>query len=313
METSLLWKYLNLQTTEKETKAVQKWLSNDPDGSHAEILSDMHCIFDGVALHLDQDHVNATQSYPKRRSWSYVFAAVTSIAVIVSVFFANAYYKIAEHSNRMEAISVPSGKTMQLTLEDGTVLWMNSGTRIERPTLFASKDRTIILREGEVMLDVAKDQSRPFHVLTPSSDIKVLGTKFDVSLDEGTCTTTLIRGSVQITSDAGESVTLHPYEVAVQNPDGILSVSSINNSDSVECWTQGVINLVGHSFEELMKMFEKSFDITIVVAREKMPQIKLARGKVRVIDGVEHALDVLSIGADFSYKVDYSNNLITIN
>lgn len=312
MDSSLLLRYLSLQTDRKETAQVERWLADDPDGSHAEMLNDLHNIFDGLSLHLDEEPAAVPEPHSRRTLWSHVAMAAAVAGIVVSISFASAWYSVREKGRQLETVSVPQGSTMQLTLEDGSVLWMNSGTLVERPRMFSGKDRTIYLREGEVMLDVSKDPGRPFHVVTPSSDIEVLGTRFDVCLEENTCTTTLLRGSIRITSDTGEVMTLKPYDVAVQAADGSLSLSSVRNSESVECWTQGVINLVGHPFDELMKMFEKSFDMTILVARDEIPEIRLVRGKVRIIDGVEHALDVLSVGADFKYEVDYTNNLITI-
>lgn len=88
---------------------------------------------------------------------------------------------------------------MELTLEDGSRLWLNSGTELEYPAVFSRKSRDVVLHSGEVMFDVANDGRRPFNVETYASTISVLGTKFNVSVDEasGEFSAALLRGSRQ--------------------------------------------------------------------------------------------------------------------
>ena len=311
METELIWKYLSLKASKVEQEKIQKWLADDPDGSHAELYYEIHKIYDGVTLFSENP-----QQYKSPQSffsfWRLaVAAAIAALVVVGSVEYSN--YKIENRiSARTETISVPAGKTLQLTLEDGSELWLNSGTQIERPVVFAKKNRIITLNNGEVLVDVAKDSRRPFVIKTPKADVRVLGTRFDVSLDNEEFQTTLLRGSVSILPNNGNEVLLKPYEKASLSSDGVLTVSRISNASAVESWTSGIIELVGVPFDELMRKFEKAFDVNIVIKLKELPKINLSKGRIRVIDGVDHALKVLSLGAEFHYEIDYSNNTITI-
>lgn len=311
METELIWKYLSLRANKGEQEKVQRWLADDPDGTHAELYFEIHKIFDGVTLFSDEP----TQSKSMQTTfpiWRFAIAAVVAVLLVISSVTYSRYRVENRMSTRIETICVPAGKTLQLTLEDGSEIWLNSGTQIERPVVFAKKNRTITLNNGEVLVDVAKDSRRPFVIKTSKADVKVLGTRFDVFLDNEEFHTTLLRGSVCILPKNGEEVLLKPFEKASLSPEGIVTVSRISNANAVESWTSGIIELVGVPFDELMKKFEKAFDINIVIKLKELPMIHLSKGRVRVIDGVDHALKVLSMGADFQYDIDYSNNTITI-
>ena len=311
MESELIWKYLSLKASKGEQEKVQKWLADDPDGSHAELYFEIHKIYDGVTLFSEEPKQHKTS----RSYFSFwrlaVAAAIAALLVVGSVEYSS--YKIENRiSARTETFSVPAGKTLQLMLEDGTELWLNSGTQIEKPVVFAKKNRIITLNNGEVLVDVAKDSRRPFVIKTPKADVRVLGTRFDVCLDNEEFQATLLRGSISILPNNGKEMLLKPYERATLGSDGILTMSRISSASAVESWTSGIIELVGVPFDELMRKFEKAFDISIVLKLKEMPRVNLSKGRVRVIDGVDHALKVLSMGADFQYDIDYSNNTITI-
>lgn len=313
METSSLLKYLEVKTSEKETEKIQKWLADDPDGSHAELYQEVRAIYEGITVFGEAP--NAGKSSFNRRSPSIMKIAAAAIVVVAVALGSSLYsgYHSREKMSRLtETISTPAGQTVQLSLEDGTALWMNAATQIEKPAVFAPKHRTLALSNGEILLDVAKDESRPFHVKTPSADIQVFGTRFDVSVENGNTCLALIRGSVRISSDKGNSLMVKPYEKVYVDEDGYFVISKFTDANAIESWTGGIIDLVGVPFDELMKKFEKAFDTTILIKCKDMPEIKLARGKVRIIDGVEHALGVLKHGADFRYTIDYNNNVITI-
>jgi len=119
-------------------------------------------------------------------------------------------------SQQNMSIVVPAGQQMSLTLPDNSQVQLNSGTRLEYPVVFG-KTRSVKL-SGEALFDVAPDRKHPFIVQTFASDIRVLGTKFNVLADaeRGEFTTTLIEGQVQVTNRANsnERITMYPHDVS---------------------------------------------------------------------------------------------------
>ena len=104
-------------------------------------------------------------------------------------------------AGQINTLQVPYGQRLKFTLPDGSSVQLNSGARIEYPTVFKKNLRKVKL-SGEAVFDVEHDEDRPFVVETFASDIRVLGTKFNVIADERhqRFSTALLRGRVQITN-----------------------------------------------------------------------------------------------------------------
>lgn len=99
---------------------------------------------------------------------------------------------------------VPYGKRSFMEFQDGTRLWINSGTEVRFPTdLRAGKERRIYV-DGEIYIEVAKDRQRPFLVETSNFEVAVYGTKFNVT---------------SYKADSRKSVVLVEGSVAVRKPD----------------------------------------------------------------------------------------------
>ncbi|MDR1222937.1 MAG: FecR domain-containing protein [Tannerella sp.] len=129
----------------------------------------------------------------------------------------------AEPAPQLNRISVPYGKRSQLTLADGTHIWLNSGTTLEFPSAFTDAARTVSL-QGEIYLEVAHDPSIPFIVNTSDIEISVLGTSLDVSAYAGSDSQTvaLVEGSVAVKNRfSGKHLTIKPGELAVSDVNGL--------------------------------------------------------------------------------------------
>ncbi len=320
MNTFDLLKYFGCKSSPKEEAAVHEWLANDPDGSHLKKFKDARYVFEGMTLYGDKAQVKKVENAKKRPGIVKVIFRYSAAAVVAAlVMFGTASVVRNQTIDRIarstESVYVPSGKTMELTLEDGTRLWLNSGTRIEYPTVFGRKSRNVKVVAGEVLFDVTRDERRPFSVSTFASDIKVLGTKFDVVADEaaGIFKTSLIRGEVCVSSrfDENDQVMLRPDQ-SVTMSDGHLVISEMSDPMSEICWTDGLVNLTDLPFDQLMKRFENVYNVKVEIDRNDMPAIRYSRGKVRVSDGVDHALEMLSKASDFKWEHDRNTNVITI-
>lgn len=109
-----------------------------------------------------------------------------------------------EHSAVEKAtVTVSKGGFIQLTLDDGTKVWLNSDTEFTFPGRFTGKERIVTLRHGEAYLEVAHNAERPFIVNYGNGEsVRVLGTKFNIQnySDEPRIVTTLVEGSIMLSS-----------------------------------------------------------------------------------------------------------------
>ena len=96
-------------------------------------------------------------------------------------------------------ISTPRGGQYQVTLADGTKVWLNAASSIRFPVVFTGTERKVEIT-GEAYFEVAKNKSMPFKVKAATSEIEVLGTHFNVNAydDETSIKTTLLEGLVKV-------------------------------------------------------------------------------------------------------------------
>lgn len=192
----------------------------------------------------------------------------------------------------------PNGGQYQLTLSDGTKVWLNAASSLSYPKVFGSSNRSVRL-EGEAYFEVAKDVKRPFKVITNHQVIDVLGTQFNVNCyaDEPVVQTTVVTGSVKVKSQATEQeVVLSPGEQAETTGKGNIDVHTGNLATTL-AWKQGVFQFEGTSIEHIMRQFSRWYDVEVVYQGDK-PDIKLW-GKV---DRDADAADALAILSYFNLK-----------
>lgn len=312
MEKETLYRYVKCQATPEEEEAVLDWLDADPE--HAAILAEVQRQYETVALSAPvinelYERDRGAHRLGAVRRWISV-AAVIALLLFSGYSFLEAR-RVMRQGERMLAIEVPKGQYINLTLQDGTLVWLNAGTTLRYPALFTGPERRVEL-EGEARFEVTHDAARPFVVGTYACDVEVLGTKFNVSADSERqiFSTALFEGRVAVSNRlvAGERVVLAPNDV-VTLCGNHLSVGRVGNADEY-LWTEGIISLTGHSFSELMERFERAFGVTIRL--ERVPSIRIGQGKIRQSIGIDNALQVLQQFAEFEYEKDEQNNTITI-
>lgn len=170
-------------------------------------------------------------------------------------------------SGLYNTIEVPNGQRSQITLYDGTKVWINSGTKFKYPVAF-SKDTRDVYIEGEAYFDVAKDKKHPFIVNAGRLKIKVLGTRFNVCAypEDGKSYTTLEEGSVNaINTKNGDQFTLKPGEQVTFNPStNSLQYQDVNTA-LYTSWKENMLRFDDATFAELIIKMERWYGIKITI------------------------------------------------
>lgn len=162
----------------------------------------------------------------------------------------------------------PKAGQFEITLPDGTRVWLNNASRLYYPTVFKKGERLVEL-SGEAYFEVAKDVERPFVVKVATrpgeADVKVqvLGTAFNISAysDENAVKATLINGSVRVTNDT-RNVLLQPGEQAAARENGNLKVAEVNTR-AVMAWRRGFFNFDNSDLPTVMRQLARWYDIDI--------------------------------------------------
>lgn len=190
-------------------------------------------------------------------------------------------------------IVVPRGGQYQLTLADGTRVWLNAASQLRYPVAFTGSDRTVELT-GEGYFEVAQNASKPFFVRTGTADIAVLGTHFNVSAYAGEeWKTTLLEGKVSVMSTEANRkkdtqilnkqtstfrfeppIVLQPGQQAVitglSRPitpaSSRIPTISVKKADIDEtiAWKEGFFHFNDASVENIMQQVSRWYDVDIV-------------------------------------------------
>ena len=189
-------------------------------------------------------------------------------------------------------IRVPRGAEFNVTLDDGTKVWLNSESSIRFPVAFLGEERRIWV-SGEVFAEVAEDAGRPFIMNTGKIDIKVLGTKFNVRAysDEECIMTTLVEGAVQVDDSSGEVAVLSPSEQLVYD-----KASGRNDVRKVDVelfvsWKDGVYLFESQRLEDIMTLISKWYDVEVFYQNAGVKDI-IFSGRLKRYENAETLLNV---------------------
>ncbi len=311
---AMLFRYFTGQMSNEETDALTAWYSEDPE-EHQKIMDEAHALYIISTMSESVPKDSGTRGRLIRVNWSKAVRYASGVAAILLLgFFGNYYFfsqKLSSWATQATVIEAPLGQHLRLTLNDGTAVDLNSGSRLTYPSIFAGKERHVKL-EGEAMFDVEHNAEQPFIVETFVCDVTVLGTRFNVVADEAAheFSTALFEGRVSVVNTStGQRVDLLP-DSKVDLKNGRLQQAEID-PDNYR-WMEGVIALSGLSFEQVMRKLEKAYNVKFSIKRASYPIVKYKNIKVRVSDGIEHALNILQKASDFTYEYDETETVIII-
>ncbi|EZH73240.1 hypothetical protein ATO12_19750 [Aquimarina atlantica] len=211
-------------------------------------------------------------------------------------------------------ISIPKGKLFQLTLSDGTKVWLNAASSLKFPQHFTpTKENRMVYLKGEAFFDVTKNKAQPFIVKTETVDVEVLGTQFNVSsyAEDATVKTTLVEGAVvvNVQNENTNSLQLIPNDQAIFSKDKKAMHKQKVNTSLYTSWMDKKIILQNESFIDAFKRIERSYDVTITSHNKRLNNTRFT-GEFDV-ENIEEILKTFSETLKFTYEIKGKD--ITIN
>ncbi|MBO9571627.1 MAG: FecR family protein [Chitinophagaceae bacterium] len=193
-------------------------------------------------------------------------------------------------------MSTPRGGQYQLTLSDGTKVFLNAASSITYPAVFNNKTREVKIT-GEVYFDVSKDPSKPFIVKSGSDQLTVLGTAFNINnYPDEISKTSLIEGAVKINDQ-----TLKPGQAYSQ---GKLTTTNIQQDIA---WMKGYFDFNGADLPSVMRQLSRWYNIEIKYSG-KIPDVKFV-GKLSRDLNLSQVLETLN---DMGIKYSIERTTLTI-
>lgn len=212
-------------------------------------------------------------------------------------------------------LEVPRGGQYQLTLADGTKIWLNADTKIKYPVAFQpGKTRTVELLYGEVYLDVSHStmhQGDAFKIIAQEQEVEVIGTEFNLKAykEDTKIYTTLVEGKIRIITN-GKQSNLNPGEQSILDLNsGQLSKSQVDvNYDTA--WIRGYFYFKDKPLKEIMQVLARWYDVRISFNSSDLEKVKFSGllSKKQTIKGILKGIkNTKTIDA---YEI--KNNTVTI-
>lgn len=159
-------------------------------------------------------------------------------------------------------VATPRGGQYQLTLPDGSQVWLNAASSLRFPVALTGAERRVELT-GEAYFEVAKDARHPFKVAARGTEVTVLGTHFDVQAydDEPALAATLLEGAVRLNLGAQQAL-LRPGQQARPRPDGTIQVREVDVQHAV-AWKNGYFVFNDEPIEAIMRQVARWYDVDV--------------------------------------------------
>lgn len=208
-----------------------------------------------------------------------------------------------------DQIVVPKGKFTRLVLADGSSLHINAGTKVVYPKRF-EKNRREIFVDGEIFIDVKRDESAPFFVKTARFEVEVLGTAFNVSAykEDDYGEVVLLRGAVNLKDSKKNTLKLSPNQLASVGEGTIQGKKDVNAVDYI-AWTKGLFVLNTEPLERVFLKLERYYGISINYDTEVKEM--MVCGILDLNYSLEEVLSRIAITAPIKYENTANGFVIT--
>ena len=240
--------------------------------------------------------------------WRY--AAV--VAIIIAVGCISYWQGEVNVKDTFADISVeaPLGSKTKLYLPDGTLVWLNAGSRMTYSQGFGVDNRKVEL-EGEGYFEVKRNEKIPFFVKTKDLQLQVLGTKFNFRdyPEDHEVVVSLLEGKVGLNNLLREEkeAVLSPDERAVLNKaNGLLTVESVTASNSSQ-WTDGYLFFDEELLPDIAKELERSYNVKIHIANDSLKTFRFYGNFVRREQNIQEVLEALASTEKMQYKIEERN------
>ena len=317
----LLPRYCEGQVTEEERLLVETWMNESEE--NRRVVKQIHSLY----LATDTIHVMKKVDTEKALSrvkgritgrkktmwweWAQRAAAVLFIPLLV-VQLVHYWGGDEQELAQMLEVKTNPGMTTSLTLSDGTVVFLNSESRLTYPSHFNGDTRNVTL-QGEAYFEVTRNEEIPFKVHTEELDVKVLGTKFNFrnykdDLEAKVC---LLEGKVALNTRQKETI-LHPDQQALlDKKTGKLFVSGTKAAYSAE-WTNDRLYFDEVLLSDIIKELERSYDVKITVADDTLNTIRFYGNFRKREQSIQEIMNVLSSTDKMTYTMNGKNIVITL-
>ncbi len=322
MDENTLISYLKGTLSKEEQAQVEEWVSLSDD--NYKLLEDLYVIR-FIDERIQAKHsIDVNEKFaefrrkhllsPTRNTKNTVtfrrrVASIAAIFIGLLLGGATLTLFLLEKNNQPLFVSTKLGERAQVTLPDGSNVWLNAFSSLEYKKSFLSRNRKALLK-GEAYFEVAPNKSLPFVVYNNASEIKVLGTKFNVRCndDENYISTTLMEGAVLFAnSESNINVQLKPsQELIFDKTTRTYKLRELNTPKEILGWIDGKLLFENASLEEIAQSLQRHYNVNITFKDEKVKHARF-NAEFEMADNIYQILSILELTNTFTYEINQRN------
>ena len=229
------------------------------------------------------------------------YAAIVILTIAVSIF--SVYYTSpVNEEEKVFAVYAEKGQRSNLTLPDGTKVWLNSGSQLEYNNQYGKKERNVKLT-GEAFFEVAKDKKHRFLVKTELMDVEALGTAFNVEAypEDDEITTSLINGKVRVHTPCKEVILSPNQRACYIKSNNSLYTNKLESAEHANAWIHGEFSFNKASLEEIAKELNRMYNMEIKFNSEEIKKLRFT-GIIKN-NSLTNVLEIISLTAPVTFEV----------
>ena len=309
----LLERYHQGQCTTDEQIAIKQWLQNIAESDFTiSPPIDIQGIEDKTWAELSSRIF--PESEPRKINWNRLTGIAASVILVVSFAF-YIYHSSGSHrekgSNLMSyhEVKVPRGKKATCTLPDGTIIQLNSDSKLRYPEKFTDTSRVVEF-EGEAFFTVAKDKKRPFSINSKQVVVRVLGTHFNLRAypKENKTDVVVEEGRVMFSPKAKKtSLILTANQQGVYDVDQSLKQQNVYAA-AYYSWRTNQLQFKDQKLSDIASTLERWYNVKVLI-NNRLLRNERYTGRFNNPD-IKSVLNSLEFAVGLHYQI--TENIVTI-
>jgi transmembrane sensor len=344
----LLVKYIADQTTDEENILVRNWLYAHPENEQffAELYEAWHnslSINDNEAIDTDKAYAlfvkKTNHEVPKTKSLKKLIGVIVASGAILLVLLGGLFLFKPSRTVSLNQLAAAPGKIIKVTLTDGTIVWLNSGSVLKYGADFGLTTRSVYL-EGEGYFDIAPGKKHiPFIVHTKNYIIRDIGTRFNLKayLNDPFFETSVVNGEVSIEDKAQKDNTTNRIYIKQKQTLRIWNRGSDSNSQSLTGfndkpaksyneiqitqfpqdkvgnyigWKDDLLVFESNTMDEIARVLERRYNVKIAIADSTLQNIRYT-GNFKNVKNIGRVLDIIKQNTPIIYAIT-AEGVVTI-
>ena len=304
------------EANSEDRKAVQQWLNESENNK--KLFQDLQEIWLTTGVPNNADHYDvdaAIQQFKAKLSKPTIRLAFGDLlkyaAIILLMITLPFMYYMGGNSSQestFTTISCAYGDRSEVSLPDGSVVWLNSGSTLSFDSNFKGEFRSVELN-GEAYFSVTKDKARPFIVETFGITTEVLGTEFNLTAyeEEQYVSATLVEGSIKIRSASQHALLLPSQKLVYNRSNKKMTRYKLDDTLLDTEWHNGRMVFRDETLANLELKLERWFDVDIEFADEAVKELSFTGVLDR--ESILETIEYFNLAKSVGYEI--SGNTIT--